>query len=158
MTDRLTSVGQPSFRQSHVAQSPTTNKLNRRLKVRTTALLQAGLHDSAMLASGVNEPLTFFDRVRDRLLQIDIFARLAGHHTHDRVPMIRRRDDDRVDASIIQHATKVRLPTRCFSADLFDGPDRRLVCRSSLNEAFVFKAIEQLNEHKQEIAAINPLL
>ncbi len=36
--------------------------------------------------------------------------------------------------------------------------DALLVCRSSLDDEFVFKVIEQLNNHRQEIATINPLL
>jgi len=36
--------------------------------------------------------------------------------------------------------------------------DAVLVCRTSLPEDVVFKIIEHLNEHKQEIATINPLL
>lgn len=36
--------------------------------------------------------------------------------------------------------------------------DAVLVCRANLEDDFVYQVIDQLNEHKQEIAAINPLL
>ena len=43
----------------------------------------------------------------DGLLDVDVFPCLTGPDRHDRVPMVRRRDRDRVDVAIVEHTPEV---------------------------------------------------
>ncbi len=51
---------------------------------------------------------SFFDRVRHRLFQVHIFARRQCLHCHLHVPVIRRRDEHRINV-LVQHIQIVRM-------------------------------------------------
>ena len=57
------------------------------------ALLAAHLQDAAVLAHGLHELLAFVDSQRERLLQVDILARLASGNGDDGVLMVGRGND-----------------------------------------------------------------
>jgi hypothetical protein len=72
-----------------------------------TALLHAALQNLLARTNRASQRSAFFDCVGDRLFQINVFARREGIDCHSNVPVIRRRDDHRVnvlreDLSIIQ--------------------------------------------------------
>ena len=60
-------------------------------------LLAAGLEDALVLARRVDAPLALGERERERLLAVDVLARLARLDRRDRVPVLRRGDADGVD-------------------------------------------------------------
>ena len=45
--------------------------------------------------------------VRQRLLDVDVLARGAGQHRHERVPVVGRRDDDGVDVGPVEQLAEV---------------------------------------------------
>ena len=68
------------------------------------ALLRARLNDLLGRLDDAHHLGAFFDRVRDRLLDIDVLARLNGVERHHLVPVIRRADQDGVDLAVVEDA------------------------------------------------------
>ena len=61
----------------------------------------------------------------DRLLDVDVLARLAGPDRHERVPVIGRRNRHGVDIPIVEDATEIRLRLRIPAPPLLHEGQRR---------------------------------
>ena len=66
-------------------------------------VLRSALADAAELARHLHDPAAFADVVADRFLDIDVLARLHGPDSGQRVPVVRRRDEDGGDGFIIEN-------------------------------------------------------
>ena len=67
--------------------------------------------------------LPLVNRLAERLLDVDVLARLAGENRHARVPVIGSRDHHRVDLLIVEHAAEVVFEARLVALRLGDiGP------------------------------------
>jgi hypothetical protein len=75
------------------------------------SVLCSALTDAAELARHLYDAPTLADIVADRLLDIDILARLHGPNGRQRVPMIRRSDEDGGDRLVVENHTQV---LNCF--------------------------------------------
>ena len=90
-----------------VADAPFLDVAHRALEVRARALLGAHLHDAIVAAGGVDHQPAVADVVRDRLLDVDVLAGVAGVDAHDRVPVLGRGDHDRVDVAVLEQPAVV---------------------------------------------------
>ena len=75
--------------------------------MRARALLGPHLDDALVSTCGAQHPLTFAHSPGQRLLDVDVLAGGAGQDRHERMPVIRRRHDDRVDVLAVEHAPEV---------------------------------------------------
>ena len=64
-------------------------------------------HDPVVLAGGLDHPPAFADVVADRLLDVDVLARLAGPDRGQGVPVVRRGDRDGVDVLVVEDLAEV---------------------------------------------------
>src|SRR5436309_35130 len=64
------------------------------------------------------------DSVARRLPRVDVLTRLAGHHGHQGVPVVGRRDGNGVDALVVEQPAKVLLGPGCLSGDRLDSLHR----------------------------------
>ena len=71
--------------------------------------LVAHLRDDLVLLGGLHQLADLVDRVRQRLLAVDVLAALDGGHGGHRVGMVGRGDDDRVDllVHLVEHLAEV---------------------------------------------------
>ncbi len=97
----------PRLDQPDRAQRAAFHVVDRVGVVRSAALLRPHLDDAIVLARDVHHHAALADRQRQGLLDVDVLARLAGHHRRQRVPVVRRADDDRVDVGSVEHAAEV---------------------------------------------------
>ncbi len=65
------------------------------------------LHDAVVLAGSVDHRAAFHERDRQRLLDVDVLARLAGGDHLDRVPVVGGGDHDGVDVLAIEQDSKI---------------------------------------------------
>jgi len=73
------------------------NEFARPLELRAGALHAAGLKHDAVPCHGIDDGAAFGQIMRKGLFAIDVFACVRGHDTGNGMPVIRRRDDHRVD-------------------------------------------------------------
>lgn len=71
------------------------------------AMLEADLEESARTADGFHEEFAFAGIVGQRGLEIDGLTRLQGENGGRRVPVVRRGDDDGLDAAILENAPEI---------------------------------------------------
>ena len=76
--------------------------------MRAGALLRADLHDALVPPGDLDHPPPFARKQRQRFLDVDILARGACHHGHQRVPVVGRRNDHRVDLAVIEKRRESR--------------------------------------------------
>src|SRR5439155_14577254 len=76
--------------QFHVAEFAVVNVLDGLGQRAVGTVLRSALADAAQLARHLHDPAAFADIVADRLLDIDILARLHGPDGGQRVPVVRR--------------------------------------------------------------------
>ena len=69
--------------------------------------LRAGLHDAVELARHFDDPASLPHVVRDRLLDINIFAGLHGPDGAERVPVVRRGEADDINVLVLQQLADV---------------------------------------------------
>src|SRR6185295_5229432 len=101
-TNSVATLEAQAARQIDVAESASVQLVDRfDLRTDRTAL-RAVLHDPPVLPGGAHELAPFPQVVRARLLDVDVFARLAGPDGDQRVPVIRGRDRHRIDAWILE--------------------------------------------------------
>ena len=91
-----------SANEGDLAEAAAGHDLARLLEVRPTSLLHAGLHHALRFGDGLQQRLAFLDAVRDRLLDVDVFARAHRVDSHGDVPVIGRADHDRIDIGLFQ--------------------------------------------------------
>ena len=72
-------------------------------ELRHAALLHADLDDPVAFLRCADDGLPFLELVCERFLNVDVLARLASIDRHRDVPVIRRRDQDRIDIFSIQN-------------------------------------------------------
>ena len=75
--------------------------------MRRAALLRAHLDDAVVRRAAFDHHAAFADRQRERLLDVDVLAGLAGHDRRQRMPVIGRADDDGIDVVAVEHAAEV---------------------------------------------------
>ena len=89
--------------------------------MRPASLLKTRLHDAVVLVCRLNQSLAFLDCVRNRFLQVNVLAGLASQNADDRMPVIRRSNDDRIDRGIVEDSTEVLMPEGSRLLVLGDG-------------------------------------
>ena len=77
------------------------------LVVRPGALLGADLNDPVVPPGDVDHPPPLARKERERLLDIHVLARRTGHHGHQGVPVVGRRDDHRVNVVVVEQGPEV---------------------------------------------------
>ncbi len=73
------------------------------------ALLTAGLEDDIVLRDRIDDPPALGDVVRQRLLAVDVLFRPSGENADDRVPVVGRGADDRVDVLAVDDLSEVAI-------------------------------------------------
>jgi hypothetical protein len=81
----------------HLADFAVTHQHTRQPEVVIRPLLAADLKDAVVAAHGAHQCLALVYKQRQRLLAVHVFARFARHDADECVPVVRRRDDYRVD-------------------------------------------------------------
>ena len=69
--------------------------------MRTGPLLASGLHHALIAPRGLHHLPPLASHQRKRLLAINILARFASRHRHQRMPMIRSRNDYRINVTLL---------------------------------------------------------
>ncbi len=77
------------------------------LNALVAAALSAGLDDALVFSRGLDHPPAFAHVVADRLLDIDVLARLACPDRRQGVPVVGRGDRDGVDRFVVEQAANV---------------------------------------------------
>ena len=88
------------------------DQLARLLVVRPRPLLGADLDDPLVPPGDVDHPPPLADEQAQRLLDVHVLARRAGHHGHQGVPVVGRRDDHRVDVAVVEQGRGSRRNSR----------------------------------------------
>src|SRR5262249_40627158 len=78
VADGLALAGDPGADERHLAKFARTDKLGSAQDVRSAAALRPGLDDALVLARRLDHAPALDDVVRDRLLDVDVLAGLAG--------------------------------------------------------------------------------
>jgi len=86
--------------------------------VRHAPLLHADLHDPRMLGERIEDDFIFRHVVRERLLDIDILAGRHGRHGDRDMPVIGRRDQDRVNVLVIEQTAIIAVDSRLGIGEL----------------------------------------
>ena len=94
--------------------------------MRTAAPLRAGGDDAVVPPRGLDHLPALDDVVADRLLDVDVLARLAGEDRHERVPVIGRGNRHRIDVAVVEHAAEVGLGLGAAAVLLLDEGQRVL--------------------------------
>ena len=81
-------------------------------ELRAAAPLRADLHDAVVPPGRLDHAPAFDEVVRDRLLDVDVLARLAGPDGRQGVPVVGRGDHQGVDIAILQDTAHVLLDAR----------------------------------------------
>src|SRR5262245_15951359 len=87
------------------------------------ALLRADLDHAFVFARRLNHLAPFVYGARDGLLDVNVLARLTGHHGLQRMPVVGRGDDHRVNVFAVEHSTKIPV---CIDAFEFGVIDRKV--------------------------------
>ena len=83
------------------------HQFDRFLEMFTGTLLGADLHDAVVFRHSLHHLAALGQRVRERLFDIDILARFAGHDHGDGVPMVRGCNDHRLNVFVVEDRAKV---------------------------------------------------
>lgn len=104
------------------AEPPAANELGAFAEVAENigTLLAAGLHDALMFAGGFHAAMSLGDRKCQRFFAVDIFARVASFDKRNRMPMIWRRDANRVDVALGKDFSEIGEDAAAFEI-LFGG-------------------------------------
>src|SRR5262245_5796616 len=84
------------------------------------ALLRADLDHAFVLARRLNHLAPFVYGAGDGLLDVNVLARLTGHHGLQRMPVVGRGDDHRVNVLAVEHSTKIPVCINAFEFGVFD--------------------------------------
>ena len=91
------------------ADEPIVDELHVAAQRRARAALGAVLHHAAVLFSRGHKLPSFINAVRERFLDIDVFARLAAPDGRQRMPMIGRGDGDGINLLVFQGLADVPI-------------------------------------------------
>ena len=97
----------PALHQPDLAQPPRAHDLDGLLVVRAGPLLRPHQGNDAVPAGRGDHRAPLQHRVRQRLLHVDVFPRLAGVDERQPVPVLGGGDEDRVHVLALQHATVI---------------------------------------------------
>ena len=86
------------------------------MQERARSVLGADLDHAAILAGRRHHLLSFPEVVRERLLDVDVLARLAGPDCRQRVPVVGQGNDHRVDGLVVEDPAQVRMSGHLFPA------------------------------------------
>jgi hypothetical protein len=78
------------------------------------------LHDAVVLVRGFNELAAFVDIVRSGLFNVDVLTGLAGPYGGQRVPVVGRRDGDRVNRLVLEDLTQILFDRRFAAVALLE--------------------------------------
>ncbi len=106
-SNRTAPLDVPAFGDHHVTDDPVAQQLHGVDHHRGAAALSAVLHQCLIASGCLDQQPPLADVVRDRLLDVDVLAGIAGQDRGDRVPMIGRGDHDRIDGLVIQHPPQI---------------------------------------------------
>src|SRR5262249_4613056 len=84
------------------------------------ALLRADLDHTVVFARRLNHLAPFVYSDRDGLLDVNVFARLTGRHAHQRVPVVWRSDDHRINVFAVEDSTKILVGLDAFKPGVID--------------------------------------
>src|SRR5262245_48024072 len=90
------------------------------------ALLRADLDHAVVFARRLNHLEPFVYGARDWLLDVNVLVRLTGQHGLQRMPVVGRGDDHRVNVFAVEHSTKILV---CLDAFEFGVIDRKVHLR-----------------------------
>src|SRR5438445_1969623 len=101
-----------------LADAAIANEFARSLIMRRRPLLSSDLDHPLVAARHIDHPAAFLDEKRERLLDVYIFACVAGHHAHQSMPMIGRGDHYCVDALVIEQSAEIAVELRARADEL----------------------------------------
>ena len=99
----------PDAHEMHGPELATLNDPRHFAKVGSRTVLRTRLNHPVVAARRCNHRAAFFNRVRKRLFHVYVLARLAGQHRRDRVPVVRRRDHDRIHALLLDQVPEIAI-------------------------------------------------
>ena len=105
------------------------DQLDRLLEDGHRSLLGAELDDPPVPPRRLDHGAALGHGRRGGLLDVDVLARLAAEDRHQRVPVIGRGGEDRVDVLAIEHAAEVLVALGGLARELLDHRDGVLVPR-----------------------------
>src|SRR5262249_42303235 len=106
--------GQDRLDPGELADPAVADQLAGLPEARVAALLAAGLEDALGVAPRRDEALALVDRQRERLLAVDVLARLEGGEVDQRVPVVGGAVDDDMDVLALQQLTEVLVDRRAL--------------------------------------------
>ena len=107
LANRRTRLEAQAARHIDLADAAVLHELDRVAHGRPAAVHRADLDDLAETRLRLDHLAAFPDRVRRRLLDVDVLAGLERPDGRERVPVIRRGDDDGVDLLVFEDAAHV---------------------------------------------------
>src|SRR5207248_5634358 len=121
--DRRPGVGIPDASEIGLSDGALLDRLHDLDRAGRGALLRPHLHHTLVFALRLHEQLAFARVVSARLLHVDVFPRLHGEQRGRRVPVVGRRDDERVHVLVLERLAEVTQPLGSFALDARDGGD-----------------------------------
>ena len=124
LADRLPLPGGSRRGPSRPCRAPRNGRGPRRPGRAPCSAAGCRLDDPAILPRRLDDPTPLDDVVADRLLDVDVLARLAPHDGDQGMPVVGGRDRDRVDRLVVEQAAEVLLGPGRLARDLLDRLDR----------------------------------
>src|SRR5213080_2681377 len=121
--DRRPGVGIPDASEIGLSDGALLDRLHDLDRAGRGALLRPHLHHTLVFALRLDEQLAFARVVPARLLHVDVFPRLHGEQRGRRMPVVGRRDDERVHVLVPERLAEVTQPLGSFALDARDGGD-----------------------------------
>ena len=109
LADALPQPVDEAAHEPHLAEVALVDVVDRLAESRIRAALRSRLHDALVLAGRLDHLPALPDVVADRLLDVDILARLAGPHGDERVPVVGRRRGHHIDVLIFEQLAAVHV-------------------------------------------------
>ena len=103
---------QPDVDVLELSDASVADQLAREPEVFVAPLLAAGLENALRVAHGLHEALALVNRQRQRLLAVNILARLERGEVHERVPVVRRAVDDNMHIIALEQLAEILVELR----------------------------------------------
>jgi hypothetical protein len=124
--DRIALAIHDGLARVDLPQPAIPQELHRPAQHEAAATLRADRDDPAVPARRLDHAAAFSDVVADRLLDVDVLARLTRVNRHQRMPVIGSGNGDRVDCRILEDAPEVGCRLWRPSPFLLREAERRL--------------------------------
>jgi hypothetical protein len=121
LADRRTRLEAEAARHVELADAAVLDELDRLPHRRPAAVHRSDLDDPVVPVRRVHHLAAFPDGVRRRLLDVDVLAGLHRPDAGERVPVVRRRDDDGGDVLVVHDAPEVLHEGRLEGGDVFQA-------------------------------------